>query len=293
VSGVYYNERDSFCCDWLRNLIRAKLLPEGDIDERSILDVKPGDLRGYRQHHFFAGIGGWPLALRLAGAESVAGIWTGSCPCQPFSSAGRRKGLDDDRHLWPIWFDNLIRECRPGRILGEQVEAAVGFGWLDLVFDDLEKEGYAVGACVLGAHSVSAPHRRQRVYWLAARDVAHADFARLGEGEDGHVDRELPEPQGAGEPGGPVDAASLGRDRGGPDGGGVEAGVPGPRPESFWSRCEWIRCLDGKARPVEPGTFPLADGVPARVGRLRAYGNAICVPTAEAFVRAALDWEGK
>ena len=84
---TYYNEFDPFAAQWLRNLIKAGLIPAGDVDERSITEVKPADLRGYAQCHFFAGIGGWSLALELAGVPESTRLFTGSCPCQPFSSA--------------------------------------------------------------------------------------------------------------------------------------------------------------------------------------------------------------
>jgi DNA (cytosine-5)-methyltransferase 1 len=73
---------------------------------------------------------------------------------------------------------------------------------------------------------------------------------------------------------------------------GRPQGEHGPRiASSHWSGCDWIPCRDGKLRPVEPGTFPLAHGTPSRVGRLRAYGNAIVAPCAEAFIRAYLTEE--
>jgi DNA (cytosine-5)-methyltransferase 1 len=78
---AYYNELDPFAAAWLRNLIAAGLIPQGEVDERSIEDVTPNDLAGFRQCHFFAGIGGWPLALRLAGWPDERPVWTGSCPC--------------------------------------------------------------------------------------------------------------------------------------------------------------------------------------------------------------------
>ena len=160
---VYYNEHDPAACEWLRELMKKGMIPEGEIDERSIADVQADDLKRYAQCHFFAGIGGWPLALRLAGAQDLE-CWTGSCPCQPFSAAGKKRGTEDERHLWPQ-FRRLIAERRPQLVVGEQVEAAVAHGWLDLVSSDLEEEGYAVGSVVMGAHSVSAPHLRQRLYW--------------------------------------------------------------------------------------------------------------------------------
>src|SRR5262245_26122397 len=164
--SAYYNENDPYAAQWLRNLIAAGHIAVGDVDERSILAVRPDDVRAYRQCHFFAGIGGWSYALRLAGWDDARPVWTGSCPCQPFSVAGKNAGGKDERHLWPHWF-SLIRECRPGMVFGEQVNAAIGWGWLDAVLGDLEAEGYAAGACVLGAHSVGAPHIRQRVWFVA------------------------------------------------------------------------------------------------------------------------------
>lgn len=166
---AYYNEIDPYAAQWLRNLIKAGHIAPGDVDERSIVDVRPDDLRGYKQCHFFAGIGGWSIALRLAGWPDDRPVWTGSCPCQPFSAAGAGKAADDERHLWPTWFP-LIAECCPPVVFGEQVEAAVGWGWLDVVFSDLETEGYACGAAVLPACGVGGPHIRQRLWFVADRD---------------------------------------------------------------------------------------------------------------------------
>src|ERR1017187_9378928 len=132
---AYYNEIDPFCVEWLRNLIRAGLIAPGDVDERSIKDVKASDLSGYTQCHFFAGIGGWSLALRLAGVPDSASFWTGSCPCQPFADCGERKGFDDERHLWPAFF-GLIQERHPTIVVGEQVATAAALLWLDCVFND-------------------------------------------------------------------------------------------------------------------------------------------------------------
>jgi DNA (cytosine-5)-methyltransferase 1 len=243
---AYYNEIDRYCCDWLQNLMDASLITQGKIDDRSIVDVRADDLAGYERVHFFAGIGGWDYALSLCGYAGP--VWTGSCPCQPFSAAGKGKSADDERHLWPAWF-SLIRECKPPVVFGEQVEAAIGWGWLDAVFADLEAEGYACGAAVLPACGVGAPHIRQRVWFV------------------GHADE--PRPQGREE-------ATL-------------PGRPGPtaiaRSHNGW-KCDWLPCTDGKARPVEPGTFPLAHGIPGRVGRLRAYGNAIVPQVAAEFIKS-------
>jgi len=177
----YYNEHDPKAAAWLRELIRAGVIPAGDVDERDIQKVTADDVRRYTQCHFFAGIGGWSHALQLAGWPESRPVWTGSCPCQPFSSAGKGKAQSDERHLWPDFF-RLIRECRPECVFGEQVAAAIGFGWLDGISADLEAEGYAVGAHVLGAHSVGAPHKRQRLYWMADTKSQHDRRRVIGPG---------------------------------------------------------------------------------------------------------------
>lgn len=182
---AYYNEIDPHAAQWLRNLIAAGHIAPGDVDERSIVEVQPDDLRGYQQCHFFAGIGGWSYALRLAGIPNDRPVWTGSCPCQPFSTAGKQRGCEDDRHLWPTFF-RLIRECRPASIFGEQVAGVNGLAWIDHVFADLEDEDYAVGAADLPACGAGAPHRRQRLFWVAnanSEDNSGRRIQRHGDGD--------------------------------------------------------------------------------------------------------------
>lgn len=162
----YYNEYDRKTAAWLRELIKAGAIPDGHVDERSIADVQPSDLRGYTQCHFFAGIGGWSYALQLAGWPSDRPVWTGSCPCQPFSKGGNSGGFSDPRDLWPV-FHHLIRECSPQYVFGEQVDRAVKFGWIDRLCSDLEADGYTCGFAILGAHSKALPHPRQRLFWVA------------------------------------------------------------------------------------------------------------------------------
>jgi DNA (cytosine-5)-methyltransferase 1 len=265
VKGAYYNENDSFSAGWLRTLIRRGLIAAGDVDQRSLVNVRARELVGYSQHHFFAGIGGWSLALRLAGWPDDRSVWTGSCPCQPFSLIGERAAADDRRHLWPAWFP-LVAELRPPILFGEQTEAAVGWGWLDVVFADLEAAGYACGASVLPACSVGAPHLRDRLWFVAkALALGDAECARLERHERDGDSRDQP---------GWLETNSS-RPASAPSGVG------------FWSDAEWLECLDGEARPVEPGTFPLAHGISGRVGRLRSYGNAIVAQLAAQFIRAS------
>lgn len=168
--SAYYNECDPYAAQWLRNLITAGLIAPGDVDERSIEDVRSEDLSGYTQCHFFAGIGGWSCAFRLAGWPDTKPVWSGSCPCQPFSVAnvahGGAKGHEDSRHLLPA-FTGLIGESKPPVIFGEQVANAIKWGWLDECFAALESHNYSCGAAVIPASSIGASHERKRVFFVA------------------------------------------------------------------------------------------------------------------------------
>ena len=161
-----YNEHDPKKAAWLRQLIRDGEIPPGDVNENSITTLSPHDLNGYTQCHFFAGIGGWSVALALAGVPESVPVWTGSCPCQSLSLAGHRKAHADERHLWPA-FHSLIEECKPSDIFGEQVANGDGYEWLAGVRADLEGSGYEVGAADLCAAGVGSPQIRQRIYWGA------------------------------------------------------------------------------------------------------------------------------
>ena len=251
--SALYNEIEPYAAQWLRNLSDAGHVAPGAVDARSIRELRSDDLVGATQFHTFAGIGAWSYALRLAGWPDDRPVWTGSCPCQPFSVAGKGRGTADERHLWPEWF-RLIRECRPPVVFGEQVASGDGLAWLDVVRADLEGEGYAVGAADLCAASVGAPHIRQRLFFGAVRMADAASKRREGERlQPAH-------------------------------------GVAGPRRATApWEPVGWLACRDGKARPTQPGLLPLAHGAPARVGRLRAYGNAIVPQVAAGFVRAFME----
>lgn len=163
---AYYNEFDPFAAQWLRNLIAEQLIAPGIVDDRNILDVSARDLNGFTQCHFFAGIGVWSHSLRLVGWPDDKPVWTGSCPCQPFSAAGKGDGFADERHLWPYFF-HLISERRPQHVFGEQVASGNANAWFDLVQADLEGVGYAFGLVPFAAAGVGAPHIRERAYWVA------------------------------------------------------------------------------------------------------------------------------
>jgi DNA (cytosine-5)-methyltransferase 1 len=211
----YYNEHDPKAASWLRELIAQKLIPDGTVDTRSIVEVQPADLDGFTQCHFFAGIGGWPLALHLAGYPTTRPVWTGSCPCQPFSDAGLKLGELDERHLWPAFY-RLISQCRPPVVFGEQVASKAALQWLDGVFADLESSDYACGAADLCAASVGAPHIRQRLFWVAnaGPQSARRRLCRSGEGIEATDERASNQPGGSGSAGGLVLANGAGRHAG-------------------------------------------------------------------------------
>ena len=426
MSGAYYNEIEPHAAQWLRNLIAAGHIADGVVDERSIEDVVPAELSEFTQCHFFAGVGIWSLALRTAGWPDHRPVWTMSCPCQPFSAAGKGIGVDDERHLWPHGH-HLIAEQQPANIFGEQVASLDGLAWLDLVQSDLEGAGYTCGALDHCAAGYGSPNIRQRLYFAAERmgdagreglsmqrsfsgisrqkvfggarqasqrtdslvdGMAHTSSssgpeheqeqgrrqdeesgdasisqgnrrladderrnvgARLRDNRQGRDRKSKPADNGAvrdvaNAHGGNASPKRQQRSReqrqqptdgrigglGYSDGGGEECltrnngeaseipsiersklgptlhertggifelaedrgsvAVPGPT-NGLWTDVDWIFCRDGKWRPVEPGTFPLAHGATSRVGRLRAYGNGLNLAQATAFIAAYISVE--
>lgn len=302
--AAYYNEIDPFAAQWLRNLIAGGHIAPGEVDERSIEDVTPDDLRGFTQVHLFAGIGVWSHSLRLAGWPDDKPVWTGSCPCQPFSAAGKGDGFADERHLWPHFF-HLISERRPEHVFGEQVAAGNANAWFDLVQADLEGMGYSFGLVPFAAAGVGAPHIRERAYWVANSNLQHepatgnppgaAEFGWIGEvnwmADAGGKRRERINPllqreesrrnaEGVSEVArlGIADRVAYANNRIGDEGetlrpgrDAVLNGCINGRPlevNGFWRDADWLLCRDGKWRPVEPGTFPLVDGAAARLGRV-------------------------
>lgn len=259
----YYNEWDKGAAAWLRELINNKLIPFGYVDERSITEVTPGDLEGFTQCHFFAGIGGWPLALQLAGVPESTRLWTGSPPCQPFSAAGQSLGFDDERHLAPA-FLRLIRECQPDIIFGEQVAAAIGKHWLDFVFLNLEEKGYACGSAVLPACSVGSPQERLRLIFGSSLGYSNGERMEglwrsksiiLQEGWEIKKRHALS-----------TDVASC-----------------------IWDQWKAVEGADKEIRRIPIGFGEANHGISARVGRLRGYGNAIVPQVAAEFVRAFME----
>lgn len=243
---------------------------------------------GYTQCHFFAGIGGWSRALALAGWPEDRAVWTGSCPCQPFSAAGKQKAQSDERHLWPAWF-KLISAAKPQVVFGEQVSGAIAHSWLDDTFNDLESQGYETFASVLPACSVGAPHKRDRLWFVAKSSFELFDgsgnsraqrWPEYSNGSKIMADTDQPRSQGR-------DGAEL------PEctsecligsSSAYAAHSDGEPPQRFTeprSECNFWQ--------FEPAVGRVANGISARVGKLRAFGNAIVPQVAQEFIEAFME----
>lgn len=294
--AVYYNEFDNDVADWLESLILAGEIPDGVVDRRSIVDVQPSDLKDFNAWHFFAGIGGWPLALRMAGFPDDFHVWTGSPPCQPFANCGKQKGRSDPRHLAPKWLE-LVSECRPRLLFGEQVADAIKKHWLDDLYDKLEMESYAVGSAVLPGGIVGAPHKRERIFFGAHRldvpDSLVEDWGKIAGGfgkTAGAAISDWPEVTEPWEPGRATESLlrsvananglgleGIGTDRHpqgregqdvGPAGLRSGTGVQGNDVPHYmpWGVADWICGSDGKWRAIEPGLAPMVNGFSEIVG---------------------------
>ena len=292
--AAFYNEHDKGAAQWLRELIADGLIADGVVDERDIRDIAPADLDGFAQCHFFAGIGGWPLALRMANWPDDRPVWTGSCPCQPFSVAGKGGGVDDERHLWPA-FRWLIAQRRPPGVFGEQVASGDGREWIAGVSADLEAMGYVCGVADMCAAGFGAPHIRQRLWWVAYGDGSGG--VRNGRQSDEPEKQSIDQHPAEG-----VDLASSAGLHGPHDDGGASGGIhsdsgerrgasglaygdeSGPQGrhgaelreragQCFvgasvpvdWTRTVWWPCRDGKSRRV-PARWVARSGGPREEG---------------------------
>jgi DNA (cytosine-5)-methyltransferase 1 len=364
---TFYNEIEPFCVEWMQNLMTGNVITPGYVEPKSITEITPDELEKYQRCHFFSGIGVWDYALRQAGWPDDIEVWTGSCPCQGFSCAGKRRGFDDERHLWPAWF-KLIKARQPLFIFGEQVASKDALAWLDLVCDDLESEGYTVRAFDLCASGFGGPHIRQRLFWVAVskrgrcgkdwitqsmEGVSKSRKNNSGKIEEPNTSNRMAysEPERRRRRGDGNQAGDSGKvqtqRRSGISGGlgnAIDKGLqrqqrdehdrdkPGRKRENetghasatgpvngFWSRdAEWIPCTDNTARPIECGTFPLAYIMPRsirqiqpriqgisgmaefndeslkrakrnRIGRIKAYGNAIVAEVAIEFIKSVIE----
>ena len=284
----------------------------------------------------FSGIGGFSLGLKRAGMETIgfceidpfcrkvlakhwpdvtvhtdirglngkdykgrADVICGGFPCQPFSQAGKRRGTEDDRHLWPEML-RIISEVRPTWVIGENVIGFVKME-LDSVLSDLEREGYQTRAFIIPACGIDAPHKRDRV-WI----IAHAN----SEGESDGPINEGPRPRqlelmadpNSGFSSVTQQAVQAGRtttNSGGED----VAHSESERVQRLWSSGEQkphtyegqklSLCGSERPRPAyweaEPGMGRVVDGIPNRVDRIKGLGNAVVPMVVEVIGNAIME----
>jgi DNA (cytosine-5)-methyltransferase 1 len=204
-------------------------------------------------------------AIACGNCLSPVDIITGGFPCQPFSCSGKRSGKADSRFLWPEML-RVIQECRPSFVVGENVGGLVdnwGGSVLDEIYASLESSGYEVlPPLIVPACAFGAPHRRDRV-WILAHSL-------LGGRSSEHEKQQTERPSLTG-PGGSRGVADPKLRK--PEVGRHDAGVGRERkPDTeidYW---------ESEAQPRVGG---VVDGIPHRMDRLRALGNAIVPQIAE------------
>lgn len=248
-------------------------------------------------------------ASDIVGSVGRPDAIVGGFPCQPWSVAGKQRGADDPRHLWPEYY-RLIRELRPRWVLGENVPGLLSKG-ADAVLADLEAAGYTCWPIVLGADDVGAPHKRRRVFFVAR--LADADIASRRSNtrcvETPRTNEGSKWDQSALEVGrGRADVADAVRAR-------SQAGLSTPPPQGPWVAGEFDDRGTGRrgvgadawpARPgepqhpweepraVEPEVGGATDGIPRRLagwrtGALKGLGNAVVPQVAEVIGRAIME----
>lgn len=181
-------------------------------------------------------------------------VISGGFPCQPFSIAGKRRGKEDDRYLWPEML-RVISELRPTWVVGENVAGIVNMA-LDTVLADLEGLGYAAQALIIPACAVDAPHRRDRCAIVAncnnRQRITEDETIQAGWTSVGY--------------GGEESLAHTDRNR-----------LEKPWVQRLQEK-QGVPASDGGWWPAEPSVGRVANGVPSRVDRLKCLGNAVVPP---------------
>ncbi len=231
----------------------------------------------------------WPNTRRYEDVRSVTNpepvdLLAGGFPCQPHSVAGKRRGAEDDRNLWPEYL-RLIKETRPRYVLAENVPGIVST-YIDTVLSGLEGEGYACWTFNIPACAFDAPHRRERIFI-----VAHAD------GSGGQQDRKPGELWASGVEQSPGYSRATNqaedkqikegeKDVAHPESFGVEGHRAGGEQEPRARGQTRLPVRESKRRKstrwtTEPDVGRVAHGVPSRIHRLRGLGNAVVPQVAE------------
>jgi DNA (cytosine-5)-methyltransferase 1 len=218
--------------------------------------------------------------LKGSDIDGPVDVICGGYPCQPFSTAGQRRGKEDDRHLWPE-FSRLVDELRPTWVIGENVAGHISMG-LDDVLSDLEGQGYAARTFVIPACAVAAPHRRDRVWTVAHATQLQRDGSREHRQSS---ERQIPE---LGKRSGPQPVAHADDTR---LQGRQEAGNAQGKRQGRDEQPKRCTDLPGAIWLPEPNVGRVANGVPSRVDRLKALGNAVVPQIPEMIGYAILEAE--
>lgn len=212
-------------------------------------------------------------------------IISGGYPCQPFSNAGKRRGADDDRHLWPELY-RIVQEIRPRWCVFENVAGHITLG-LDQVLSDMESAGYTSWTLVIPAAAVDAPHRRERI-WIVANATG---FTRNGCKTNNQTDSGR-----TGKPGTGGGTGFLGNtfkqglerlarhEAEGSESGRVKA-------HKDRSATKTGICKKFKTWVPESGICRVVNGVPDRVDRLRSLGNAVVPQIPEIIGKTIIEFE--
>jgi len=211
----------------------------------------------------------WPRVPKWGDIKTIdpaelpaADLVCGGYPCQPFSSAGKRRGAGDDRHIWP-YISAILRHVNPAWALFENVAGHLTLG-LDDVLSDLEGLGYAAQALIIPACAVDAPHRRDRV-WI----IAHAKMCSGNGGSIAESSKNKGKRQGA---------------TGGRDCAETAANTDNQRQLQPQGGIERQR----RWRKIEPGMAGMVHGLPPQVDRIKALGNAVVPQVVHEIGRAIM-----